>query len=50
MLRIVLPQLLPAAYGRWVHLSAGAWFLGFGILGLRLLPRLIAPRIDGKEH
>ena len=50
VLRIVLPQLVPAAYGRWVHLSAGAWFLGFGILGLRLLPRLIAPRIDGKEH
>ena len=50
VLRVVLPQLFPAAYGRWVHLSAGAWFLGFGILGLRLLPRLIAPRIDGKEH
>jgi uncharacterized protein involved in response to NO len=50
VLRIVLPQLAPAAYGRWVHLSAGAWFLAFGILGLRLLPRLIAPRIDGKEH
>ena len=50
VLRVVLPQLVPAAYGRWVHLSAGAWFLGFGILGLRLLPRLIAPRIDGKEH
>ena len=48
--RIVLPQLLPAAYGRWIHLSAGAWLLAFGILGLRLLPRLTAPRIDGKEH
>lgn len=50
VLRVVLPQLFPAGYGRWIHLSAGAWFLGFGILGLRLLPRLIAPRIDGKEH
>lgn len=48
--RIVLPQLMPAAYGRWVHMAAGGWFLCFAILGARLLPRLVAPRVDGKEH
>lgn len=50
VVRIVLPQFMPGMYGRWVHVSAGGWFLCFTILGARLLPRLVAPRVDGKEH
>ena len=50
VVRIVLPQFMPGMYGRWVHVSAGGWFLCFTILGARLLPRLLAPRVDGKEH
>jgi uncharacterized protein involved in response to NO len=50
VIRIVLPQLAPAAYPRWIHLAAGCWFACFAILGLRLLPRLLGPRVDGKEH
>lgn len=50
VIRIVLPQLAPAAYPRWIHLAAGCWFACFAILGLRMLPRLLGPRVDGKEH
>lgn len=48
--RVLLPQLAPGAYAAWVHLAATCWFLCFAILGGRLLPRLLSPRIDGKEH
>ena len=50
VVRIVLPQLAPEAYPRWVYLAAGGWFACFAILGVRMLPRLLAPRVDGKEH
>ncbi|NMG75231.1 NnrS family protein [Aromatoleum diolicum] len=50
VLRIVLPQLAPAAYTAWVHLAAGAWFACFAILGWRYIPYLLQPRVDGKEH
>jgi len=50
LVRIVLPQVFPVAYSHWIHLAAGAWMLAFTILGVRLTPRLLAPRIDGREH
>lgn len=50
VVRVVLPQLAPGAYTAWVHLAATCWFLCFAILGGRMLPRLVSPRIDGKEH
>ncbi len=50
VVRVVLPQLAPGAYMAWVHLAATCWFLCFAILGGRMLPRLLSPRIDGKEH
>ena len=50
VVRVVLPQVAPAAYPTWVHLAAGGWFLCFAILGARLLPRLLRPRVDGKAH
>jgi uncharacterized protein involved in response to NO len=48
--RIIAPQLLPAAYLGWIHLSATCWFAAFGILAWRYIPFLLQPRIDGREH
>ena len=48
--RIIAPQLLPAAYLGWIHLSATCWFAAFGILAWRTIPILLQPRIDGREH
>jgi uncharacterized protein involved in response to NO len=50
VVRIVLPQLFPGAYAHWIHLAAGAWTFAFAVLGFRLIPRLLAPRVDGREH
>lgn len=48
--RVVLPQLLPALYARWLDIAATGWLLGFGILAWRYLPYLWQDRVDGKEH
>ncbi|MCL2344701.1 MAG: NnrS family protein [Desulfobulbus sp.] len=48
--RIGLPQLFPAGYLGWIYLSAGAWALAWGILAWRIIPLLLQPRIDGREH
>ena len=48
--RIVLPQLSPAAYLRWLDLAATCWLLAFAILGWRYIPYLWRERVDGKEH
>jgi len=48
--RIIAPQLLPAAYLGWIHLSATCWFAAFGLLAWRYIPILLQPRIDGREH
>ncbi len=50
VLRVVAPQLYPAAYGAWIYLSAACWFACFSILAWRYLPFLAQPRVDGKEH
>lgn len=50
LVRIVLPQWFPGAYAHWIHLAGGAWSVAFAVLGFRLLPRLLAPRVDGREH
>lgn len=49
-LRVLGPQLAPAAYLRWLDLAATCWLLAFGLLGWRYIPRLFQARIDGKEH
>lgn len=49
-LRVVLPQLAPGAYLRWLELAATCWFLAFFALLWRFLPFYLAPRVDGKEH
>lgn len=48
--RIGLPQLFPAGYLGWIHLSACSWALAYGLLAWRTIPMLMQPRIDGREH
>lgn len=50
VVRLLLPQLLPGAYLGWIHLAASCWFAAFGILAWRVIPMLLRPRIDGREH
>lgn len=49
-IRVVLPQLLPEQYTAWIHAAATCWFVAFATVGVRYIPMLWAPRIDGKEH
>lgn len=49
VLRLLGPQLAPAAYLAWLALSAACWSLGFALLAIRCLPFLWHPRVDGKE-
>ena len=48
--RIVMPQLIPGLYMRWIDISAFCWFAGFALLAWRYIPFLLAARVDGKEH
>jgi uncharacterized protein involved in response to NO len=50
IVRIVAPQIAPAGYLAWIHLSATCWLVAFGILAWRSIPMLMQPRIDGREH
>jgi len=50
LLRVIAPQLHPQAYALWLVLAACCWLAGFGILAWRLIPFLLRPRVDGKEH
>ncbi len=47
--RIILPQIWPQHYANFVLLAAFCWELGFILLGWRLIPFLLKPRLDGKE-
>jgi len=50
LLRVLAPQLAPAAYLLWIRLAAACWFVAFTILAWRAIPMLLQPRIDGREH
>jgi uncharacterized protein involved in response to NO len=50
LLRVVAPQFAPEAYTAWIHAAATCWFMCFGLLAWRYIPRLMQPRVDGKEH
>ncbi len=50
MLRVIAPQIHPAAYATWLFLAACGWLAAFGILAWRLIPFLLRARVDGKEH
>ncbi len=48
--RVVAPQAFPDAYLAWVGLAAAGWSAAFALLAWRVIPFLLAPRIDGREH
>jgi uncharacterized protein involved in response to NO len=50
MLRVVAPQIAPGAYLLWVDLAAAGWVAAFAILAWRVIPFLLQPRVDGREH
>ncbi len=50
VVRLVATQVWPSQYLLWIGLSATFWALCFALIGVRLVPFLFAPRIDGKEH
>jgi uncharacterized protein involved in response to NO len=50
VIRIVVPQIDPANYLRWIDLAAACWFSCFAILGWRYIPYLLQARVDGREH
>ncbi len=50
VVRVVLPQVLPAWYSTWVALAAVGWAACFVIVGVRIAPMLWAERVDGREH
>lgn len=49
-IRIVIPQLWPETYQLCILLSALCWAVCFSLLAWRLIPFLLGPRLDGKEH
>jgi len=50
VLRVIAPQIAPAAYIHWIALSALCWFACFAIIGWRYIPIVMQARVDGKEH
>lgn len=48
--RLVATQVWPAGYMRWIEIAAVGWSLCFVIIGVRLVPFLWKPRVDGREH
>jgi uncharacterized protein involved in response to NO len=48
--RLVATQLWPVHYQRWIALSAMAWAICFLVIGVRLVPFLFQPRVDGRVH
>ncbi len=48
--RLILTQVWPQYYMKWILLSAIGWALGFLIIGTRIAPFLWQPRVDGRVH
>jgi uncharacterized protein involved in response to NO len=48
--RILPPALVPSLYLPGLWLAALCWSAAFGLLAVRYLPFLLAPRLDGREH
>lgn len=49
-IRVVVPQLVPEAYLRWIDITAACWLVAFGLLAWRYIPYLVRARVDGREH
>ncbi|MBI4938838.1 MAG: NnrS family protein [Nitrosomonadales bacterium] len=50
LIRIVPPQIWPSSYQACIALSALCWTICYALIGWRLIPFLLGPRVDGKEH
>lgn len=48
--RVIMAQVAPSMYLLWILLSGICWISGFLIIGIRYIPFLLQPRVDGKEH
>lgn len=48
--RLVLPISFPAYYVWWIAVASVLWSSCYILLGFRLIPFLLNPRIDGKIH
>lgn len=48
--RVIAPQIDPSGFTTWIMLAAACWFASFALLGVRYIPYLVRPRVDGKEH
>ncbi|MDH4283879.1 MAG: NnrS family protein, partial [Gallionellaceae bacterium] len=49
-IRLVPPQIWPSSYQACIVLSALGWVICYALIGWRLVPFMLKPRIDGKEH
>jgi uncharacterized protein involved in response to NO len=49
LVRVLLPQIWPQSYSAIILFAALCWGLAFALLGWRLIPFLLRPRLDGKE-
>ena len=50
VIRVIAPQLYPAAYMYWISFAALCWFACFALIGWRYIPFVMQARIDGKVH
>lgn len=50
LIRIVPPQIWPSSYQACIVLSVFCWAICYALIGWRLVPYLVGPRVDGKEH
>lgn len=48
--RILLTLIFPGHYSDWIMAAGLLWSIAFMILGIRLIPFVLAKRIDGKVH
>lgn len=48
--RLIATQIWPDQYTTWISVSALGWSTCFVLIGLRLIPFLWQPRIDGRLH
>ncbi len=48
--RLIATQVWPAQYSLWIVLAAIGWAASFSLFGWRLIPFLVQPRLDGRDH
>lgn len=48
--RLITTQAMPQYYQIWITTAALCWSISFTLIGIRLIPFLVKPRVDGKIH